>query len=73
MTVHGRVAGRWGRSRTQVGGTAGWLKKRGSAHERTIRGFRLTSGGLEVGPVLRGFHGLLTGVPTKTGAAAADE
>ena len=49
------------------------FKKRGSAHERTIRSFRLTSGGIEVGPVLRGFHGLLTGVPTKTGAGTADE
>ncbi|MBK0394932.1 ATPase domain-containing protein [Ramlibacter algicola] len=48
------------------------FKKRGSAHERTIREFSLTPGGIEVGKVLRGFHGLLTGVPTKTGTATDD-
>jgi circadian clock protein KaiC len=49
------------------------FKKRGSAHERTIRSLRLTGDGIEVGKVLRGFHGLLTGVPTKTAAATADD
>lgn len=39
------------------------FKKRGSAHERTIRSFALTPGGIEVGEVLRGYRGLLTGVP----------
>ena len=48
------------------------FKKRGSAHERTIRSLRLTGDGIEVGKVLRGFHGLLTGVPTKTAAASDD-
>ncbi|OEZ63195.1 ATPase domain-containing protein [Duganella sp. HH105] len=40
------------------------FKKRGSAHERTIRRFQIGSGGIEVGPVLKDFHGILTGVPT---------
>ncbi|OFA04812.1 ATPase domain-containing protein [Duganella sp. HH101] len=40
------------------------FKKRGSAHERTIRRFHIGSGGIEVGPVLKDFHGILTGVPT---------
>ncbi|MPQ58297.1 ATPase domain-containing protein [Duganella sp. FT27W] len=40
------------------------FKKRGSAHERTIRRFEVSTGGIKVGPVLRGFHGILTGVPT---------
>jgi circadian clock protein KaiC len=42
------------------------VKKRGSAHERTIREFRLSSGGIEVGPPLRNFRGILTGVPVAT-------
>ncbi|TFW05218.1 circadian clock protein KaiC [Oxalobacteraceae bacterium OM1] len=40
------------------------FKKRGSAHETTLRQFRITSGGIEVGRVLGDFQGVLTGVPT---------
>ncbi len=40
------------------------FKKRGSAHERTIRRFAIGGKGIQVGPVLKGFHGILTGVPT---------
>ncbi|MGZ5846480.1 MAG: ATPase domain-containing protein, partial [Ramlibacter sp.] len=43
------------------------FKKRGSTHERTIRAFSLTPEGIRVGGVLRGFRGLLTGVPMQTG------
>jgi circadian clock protein KaiC len=43
------------------------FKKRGSAHERTIRSFQVTPGGIKVGAVLKNFHGILTGVPTYTG------
>ncbi len=39
------------------------VKKRGGAHERTIREFRLESGRISVGPPLRDFRGVLTGVP----------
>ena len=39
------------------------VKKRGGAHERTIREFRLESGGIKVGAPLREFRGVLTGVP----------
>jgi len=39
------------------------VKKRGGSHERSIREFRLDGGGISVGPPLRGFHGILTGVP----------
>jgi circadian clock protein KaiC len=48
------------------------LKKRGSAHERSIREFRMGQGRIEVGPPLRAFRGILTGVPVvdeKAGAA----
>lgn len=41
------------------------FKKRGSAHERTLRRFSITSNGLHVGPVLSSFHGVLTGIPTQ--------
>ena len=43
------------------------FKKRGSLHERTIRQFSLSSNGIQVGGVLRGFRGILTGVPVYVG------
>lgn len=39
------------------------FKKRGSQHERTIRRMSITSEGIHIGPTLRQFHGILTGVP----------
>jgi circadian clock protein KaiC len=39
------------------------FKKRGGAHERTIRQMTLTSAGIVIGPALRNFQGILTGVP----------
>jgi len=39
------------------------MKKRGGEHERTIREFRMQAGRIEVGPPLRDFRGILTGVP----------
>lgn len=39
------------------------FKKRGSAHETTLRRFNITQAGIEVGPVLDSFQGILTGVP----------
>jgi circadian clock protein KaiC len=39
------------------------VKKRGGDHERTIREFRIREGGIQVGPPLRKFRGILTGVP----------
>ena len=41
------------------------VKKRGGAHERTIRAFSLTPRGIEVGEPLRHYRGILTGVPTR--------
>jgi len=43
------------------------VKKRGSAHERTIREFRMDRNGIHVGQPLREFRGILTGVPVPTG------
>lgn len=39
------------------------FKKRGSAHETTLRRFDITQGGIQVGAVLDNFQGILTGVP----------
>ena len=44
------------------------VKKRGGAHERTIRDFALDRSGIRVGPPLRQFRGVLTGVPIYEGA-----
>ena len=43
------------------------FKKRGSMHERTIRQFSMSGNGIRVGDVLRGFRGILTGVPVYVG------
>jgi circadian clock protein KaiC len=44
------------------------IKKRTGAHEDTIREFMITNRGLALGPPLKGFHGVLRGVPTYRGA-----
>ncbi|MBS0332203.1 MAG: circadian clock protein KaiC, partial [Proteobacteria bacterium] len=36
-------------------------------HETSIREFMIDSHGLQVGPMLDSFHGVLTGVPSFTG------
>jgi circadian clock protein KaiC len=46
------------------------MKKRGGRHERTIRDFAMTEKGLSIGPPLRQFRGILTGVPTQVPEAA---
>ena len=47
------------------------VKKRTGAHEDTIRELRLSTGGITVGKPLSEFHGVLTGVPSYSGSAAA--
>lgn len=39
------------------------VKKRGGRHERTIREYRMADGRISIGPPLREFRGVLTGVP----------
>jgi circadian clock protein KaiC len=46
------------------------VKKRGGAHERTIREFRMEKGQISVGQPLRDFRGVLTGVPIFEDAAS---
>lgn len=43
------------------------LKKRSGGHEQAIRRFELTSDGIAVGPPLRQFHGILSGIPIYNG------
>ncbi|MES2189889.1 MAG: ATPase domain-containing protein [Pseudomonadota bacterium] len=47
------------------------FKKRGSLHERTIRQFSMDNKGIHVGEILRGFRGILTGVPVYIGNSSA--
>jgi circadian clock protein KaiC len=47
------------------------LKKRGGAHESTIREFTIDRGGIEVGEPLANFQGVLTGVPVFHGDAGS--
>jgi circadian clock protein KaiC len=43
-------------------------KRRGGAHEDTIRELSMSAGRIDIGKRLVDFHGVLTGVPTFTGA-----
>lgn len=45
------------------------LKKRTGGHESAIREFKIDAKGLQVGPKLEGFRGVLTGTPTLVGKA----
>ena len=47
------------------------VKKRGGAHERTIREFRMSDTGIRIGEPLREFRGVLTGVPVALDGSAA--
>jgi circadian clock protein KaiC len=46
------------------------IKKRGGAHEKTIREFHIDGRGLTIGPALTNFHGVLRGVPNFVGEGA---
>jgi circadian clock protein KaiC len=50
------------------------FKKRTGPHKRTIHGLVIDSKGIKVGPPLRGFSGIMTGVPEYRGSLKmADE
>jgi circadian clock protein KaiC len=46
------------------------VKKRTGNHEPSIREFKITADGLDVGPRLEGFRGVLTGTPQYVGTSA---
>ena len=48
------------------------LKKRSGNHEDTIHAFRFDSTGVNVGPPLRGLHGILAGLPSMTASAGPE-
>lgn len=43
------------------------VKKRSGRHEHTIREFRLSPGGVQLGPPLKGFSGIFSGTPVYAG------
>nr|MDP9147818.1 circadian clock protein KaiC [Acidobacteriota bacterium] len=45
------------------------IKNRLSAHEASIREFDVTSNGIEIGPPLKQFEGILTGIPRYVGTS----
>jgi circadian clock protein KaiC len=47
------------------------VKKRTGGHERSIREFKLSADGIEIGEPLKNFEGVLTGVPSFTGRREA--
>jgi circadian clock protein KaiC len=49
------------------------LKKRTGPHERTIRELTISKAGLEIGPALRHYRGILTGVPQEIDSTPAYE
>jgi circadian clock protein KaiC len=49
------------------------LKKRTGPHERTIRELTISNTGLEIGPALRHYRGILTGVPQEIDPTPAYE
>lgn len=61
---------RYFESRAQLRKALSVTKSRTNAHEATIREFRLSSGGVEVGEVLHDFVGVLGGVPRYLGEQA---
>jgi len=44
------------------------VKKRGGRHERSIREFKMSEQGIHVGPPLKEFQGVLSGIPSYVGA-----
>ena len=54
---------RYFESRGEIHQAISVVKKRGGAHERSIREFRMEDGRISVGQPLRDFRGVLTGVP----------
>jgi circadian clock protein KaiC len=62
---------RYFESRGEVRQAISVVKKRGGSHERSIREIRLQPGGIGLGPPLRDFRGVLTGVPIYEEQAAA--
>jgi circadian clock protein KaiC len=60
---------RYFEARGQIRQSISVFKKRSGTHERTIREFALSATGLTVGAPLEDFQGVLTGVPTYSGAA----
>ena len=66
----GIVLFRFFESRGEVRSALSVVKSRVNAHERTIREFRLSGTGLQVGEALTDFQGVLSGLPSYAGSIA---
>jgi circadian clock protein KaiC len=64
---------RYYETRGAFGRAISMLKKRTSAHEQTVRDFRLTSNGVSVGAVLEEFRGILSGMQSTERPAPKQE
>jgi circadian clock protein KaiC len=64
---------RYYETRGAFGRAISMLKKRTSAHEQTVRDFRLTSQGVSVGSVLEEFRGILSGMQSTEAPVAKQE
>lgn len=64
---------RYYEKRGAFGRAISMLKKRTSAHEQSVREFRLTSKGVGVGPVLDEFRGILSGMQSTEAAPTVPE
>ena len=64
---------RYFESRGEVRQAISVVKKRGGAHERSIREFRMEQGRISIGPPLRDFRGVLTGVPIFEGSSSGSK
>jgi circadian clock protein KaiC len=64
---------RYFEARAEVRQAISVMKKRGGRHERSIRDFALGPGGIRIGPPLKDFRGVLSGMPVETmqGAVAS--
>jgi circadian clock protein KaiC len=64
------VLTRYYEARGEIHKAVSVVKKRTGAHERSLRELIMGPGGVQVGPVLREFRGVLTGVPEVTSPPA---
>jgi circadian clock protein KaiC len=64
---------RYYETRGAFGRAISMLKKRTSAHEQTVREYRLTSEGVRVGPVLKEFRGILSGMQAAEASAKPEQ
>jgi circadian clock protein KaiC len=66
------IALRYFEARGQLRRAISVVKKRSGAHEDTLRELRIRRGGVELGPPLEEFHGVMSGIPAFAGKNEPD-